>query len=159
MDVLIARIEQERGRRIKVIPVSDRLLGPTGLSGLWFWDEVLPLDVIFHPAERTLGHRQRIVLHELAHMWCRDDQTGEAQRLESVLPDFPPALLKRLTGGTGRVLTRHRYSTRTEMRAETIAGLLHWEAYAADTDAIETPTLRQLHETLRPRRRGRVGHA
>ncbi|MBO8184226.1 hypothetical protein [Streptomyces spirodelae] len=146
MDAFIERIEAERCRRVKLVPLPDRLLGRTGLSGLWLWHEELPLDLILHSAERPVGHRQRIILHELAHMWCNDDKGSEAQQLETLLPDFPPELLRRLTGGTGRVMTRHRYSTPTEARAETIAGLLHYEAYGVEP--IEDTTLRQLNESL-----------
>ncbi|MEW1599365.1 hypothetical protein [Streptomyces sp. NPDC093808] len=93
----------------------------------------------------TAFHRMRIILHELAHLWCDDVSEAGAEQLVRLLPDCPPDLLDRLTQRS-RVMARHRYDSPVERRAEMLADLLHHEAY--NTDYIEDPVLRHLDEDL-----------
>ncbi|MFE0798478.1 hypothetical protein ACFW4W_37590, partial [Streptomyces mutabilis] len=90
-------------------------------------------------------HRTRIILHELAHLWWGDSTEASLEELIRLLPGFPPGTLRHLSQH-GRVLTRHRYDSPVERRAEMLAGLLHHEAYAFDP--IDDPVLQLLDEDL-----------
>ncbi|MFG2985709.1 hypothetical protein ACGFYQ_31380 [Streptomyces sp. NPDC048258] len=155
---LISGIEAERGRRVELVSVPDRLLGQSDVCGLWIRPEGLLLDLIFIPESISGYHRQRVLFHELAHLWCDDPKTYPEQAA-ALLPDFSPELLARLAGA-GPFMARRRYDTHVEMRAEMIADLLHEEAAAA-SGRIEDGTLRGLDDTLsrpfsRPARSGLV---
>ncbi|WP_206301197.1 hypothetical protein [Streptomyces populi] len=145
LDGLIAGIETVRGRRIKLVPIPDHLLANTDVCGLWLQLHGIPVDLILYVEGTTSFHRTRIILHELAHMWCDDTSEESVERLAQLLPDFPADVLQRLTA-RGRVMARHRYDSHVERRAETLADLLHHEAYAVDY--IEDSTLRHLDEDL-----------
>ncbi|MFF5538701.1 hypothetical protein ACFY71_40705 [Streptomyces cinerochromogenes] len=145
LDGLIAGVEAERGRRIKLVAIPDHLLANTDVCGLWLKLDDVPVDLILCVEGTTAFHRQRIILHELAHLWCDDVSEASFDQLASLLPDFPPHLLQRLTQ-RGRIMARHRYDSVIERRAETLADLLHHEAY--DVDYIEDATLRHLDEDL-----------
>lgn len=152
LDQLIANVEAVRGRRIKLLPLPDRLLGGTDICGLWLRHARLPLDLILHVETTTPYHRQRIILHELAHLWC-DDVAGVApDQLAKLLPGFSEALIVRLAS-KGQVMARRRYDSHAEIRAEILAGLIHEEGRAywrTETDE----TLRNLDETLSGPRSG-----
>ncbi|MET8980926.1 hypothetical protein ABZX85_35525 [Streptomyces sp. NPDC004539] len=145
LDGLITGIEAARNRRIKLIPVPDHLLANTDVCGLWLRLDDVAVDLVLHVQGTTPFHRQRIILHELAHIWCDDTTEASFEELARLLPDFPPDALRRLLA-KGRVMARHRYDSPTERRAEMLADLLHHEAYA--TDHIDDPTLRHLAEDL-----------
>ncbi|MFH9090903.1 hypothetical protein [Streptomyces sp. NPDC017673] len=145
LDGLIAGIEAERGRRIKLVAIPDHLLASTDVYGLWLQLDDVPVDLILYVDGTTAFHRQRIILHELAHLWCDDVTEASFEQLVSLLPDFPADLLQRLTK-RGRIMARHRYDSVVERRAEMLADLLHHEAY--DVDYIEDATLRHLDEDL-----------
>ncbi|MFD7013971.1 hypothetical protein [Streptomyces sp. NPDC059928] len=145
LDGLIAGIEAERGRRIKLVAIPDYLLANTDVCGLWVQLDDAPVDLILYVEGTTAFHRQRIILHELAHLWCDDVTEVGFEHLVRLVPDLPPNILHRLTK-RGRVMARHRYDTPVERRAEMLADLLHHEAY--DTDYIEDPVLRHLDEDL-----------
>ncbi|MEU6416002.1 hypothetical protein [Streptomyces spiralis] len=145
LDGLIAGIEAERGRRIKLVAIPDHLLGETDVCGLWLQLDDAPVDLILYVEGTTAFHRMRIILHELAHLWCDDVTEVGFEQLSRLLPDIPHDMLHRLTR-RGRVMARHRYDSVVEMRAEMLADLLHHEAY--DTEYIENPVLRYLDEDL-----------
>ncbi|MFE9407362.1 hypothetical protein ACFYN0_00955 [Streptomyces sp. NPDC006704] len=145
LEGLIAGIEAERGRRIKLVAIPDYLLANTNVCGLWLQLDNAPVDLILYVEGTTAFHRQRIILHEIAHLWCDDVTDFSFEQLARLLPDIPPNVLRRLTK-RGRVMARHRYDTPVERRAEMLADLLHHEAYA--TEYIEDATLRYLDEDL-----------
>lgn len=145
LDGLIAGIEAERGRQIKLVAIPDHLLAHTDVCGLWLQLDAVPVDLILYVEGTTAFHRMRIILHELAHLWCDDVSEAGAEQLVRLLPDCPPDLLDRLTQRS-RVMARHRYDSPVERRAEMLADLLHHEAY--NTDYIEDPVLRHLDEDL-----------
>ncbi|MFJ4689257.1 hypothetical protein [Streptomyces sp. NPDC088789] len=145
LDGLIAAIESERGRRIKLVPIPDRLLATTDVCGLWLRLDAAPVDMIFYVQGTTGFHRQQIILHELAHLWCHDTADTDTGQLSQLLPGVPPDFLESLAR-RGRVMARHRYDSPVERRAEMLAGLLQHEAYAIDH--IDDATLRILDEDL-----------
>ncbi|MFD3874773.1 hypothetical protein [Streptomyces sp. NPDC058623] len=157
LTALVSAIEADRGRRIELVSAPDRLLGQSDVCGLWVHHERLLLDLIFIPESISGYHRQRVVFHELAHLWC-DDPTTQPGQAAALLPELSPELTTRLTEA-GPFMARHRYDTHVERRAEMIADLLHEEAFASDR--IEDGTLRGLDDTLshpfsRPARSGLV---
>ncbi|MFD8613849.1 hypothetical protein [Streptomyces sp. NPDC059631] len=145
LDRLVANIEAERGRRITLVAIPNHLLASTSVCGLWLRLDDAPVDLILYAGGTSGFHRTRIILHELAHLWCDDATEADFDDLCRLLPDFPPAELRRLSR-RGRVLARHRYDSPVEMRAEMLADLLHHEAYS--TDYIDDPVLRSLDEDL-----------
>ncbi|MER6218762.1 hypothetical protein ABT213_32610 [Streptomyces sp. NPDC001674] len=158
MASLIAAIEAERGRRIELVAVPDHLLGHSDVCGLWVRHERIPADLIFIPESISGYHRQRVLFHELAHLWC-DDPKMYREQAGTLLPGFSPQLLERLAN-EGPFMARHRYDTHTEVRAEMIADLLHEQAFASAH--VEDGMLRGLDDTLsrppfsRPARSGLV---
>ncbi|MEU3778698.1 hypothetical protein AB0F11_36950 [Streptomyces sp. NPDC032472] len=144
MPALIAGIEAERGRRIELVAVPDRLLGQSDVCGLWIRHEEVPVDLVFIPESISGYHRQRVLFHELAHLWCDDPETYTGQTA-TLLPGFSPELLGRLAGA-GPFMARHRFDTHVELRAEMIADLMHQEAFASAP--VEDGTLQGLDDTL-----------
>ncbi|WP_404782779.1 hypothetical protein [Streptomyces pristinaespiralis] len=145
LDGLIAGIEAARGRKIKLVAIPDHLLANTDVCGLWLQLDDVPVDLILYMEGTTAFHRMRIILHELAHMWCNDETEATFEELTRLLPDFPPNVLHRLSR-RGRIMARHRYDSHAERRAEMLADLLHHEAYAVDY--IEDTALRHLDDDL-----------
>ncbi|MFB7631874.1 hypothetical protein ACFC0M_13125 [Streptomyces sp. NPDC056149] len=145
LDGLVANIAAARGRSIRLVPLPDRLLGSTGLCGLWLKHETLPLDLILHVESTTRFHREKIILHELGHLWCDDADGVTSQVLDRVAGDPSAELVDRLIG-RGQAAARRRYGTREEARAETVADLIHHIAYS--DEFIEDGALRALDDTL-----------
>ncbi|QFQ97304.1 hypothetical protein F9278_15040 [Streptomyces phaeolivaceus] len=143
LERLIAAVEAERGRRIKLVPIPDYLLAQTDVCGLCLQLKNAPVDLIFFVDGTTAFHRLRIILHELAHLWCDDDVEAGPEELAGLIPDFPSDALRGLTSA-GRVMARHRYDSHAELRAEMLTDLLLQEAYA--TDYSDDATLRHLDE-------------
>ncbi|MBT2450012.1 hypothetical protein J7F03_23640 [Streptomyces sp. ISL-43] len=153
---LMANMEAVRGRRIELVSIPDRVLGQADICGLLLRHERIPVDLILIAESISGYHRQRVIFHELAHMWC-DDLGTHPEQADRFLPGLPPELLDRLTGQGAAVLARHRYDTPVEVRAEMVADLLHQMAFTVER--IEDGTLRGLDETLsspfaRPKRSG-----
>ncbi|MFE2042821.1 hypothetical protein ACFXAZ_18220 [Streptomyces sp. NPDC059477] len=117
----------------------------TDVCGLWLRLQDAPVDLIFSTEGTTSFHRQRIILHELAHLWCDDVTEVGIEQLADLLPDVPPEELRRL-GRSARIAARHRYDSAAERRAEALADLLHQEAHR--TDHIDDATLGHLDEDL-----------
>ncbi|MEW1657769.1 MULTISPECIES: hypothetical protein [unclassified Streptomyces] len=145
LDALVANIAAVRGRDIRLVPLPDRLLGSTGLCGLWLKHETLPLDLILHVESTTRFHREKIILHELGHLWCDDADGVTTQVMDEVVGDPSAELVGQLIG-RGQAAPRRRFGTRVEARAETVADLIHHIAYT--DEFIEDGALRALDDTL-----------
>ncbi|MBV9024479.1 MAG: hypothetical protein JO362_11970 [Streptomycetaceae bacterium] len=143
LDVLIANIAEARGRRIVLMPIPDQLLGASGVCGLWIKHQTEPVDLILHMESTSVYHRQRIILHELVHLW-RDDADGVTDsEMDDLLADLPAAMVERLIG-RGKVAARRRYETHKEIRTESAAALIHEQI--SQTEFIEDITVRRLAE-------------
>jgi hypothetical protein len=143
LDVLIANIAEARGRRIVLMPIPDHLLGASGVCGLWIKHQTEPVDLILHVESTSVYHQQRIILHELVHVW-RDDADGVTDsEMDQLLADLPAALVERLIG-RGKVAARRRYKTYTEIRTESAAALIHERI--SRTEFIADVTVRRLAE-------------
>ncbi|MFG2292682.1 hypothetical protein [Streptomyces sp. NPDC048603] len=144
---LVGNVAAERGREIHLVPVPDRLLGGSSLCGLWLKQEELGLDLIFYPHSTSKWHQEKIILHELAHLWCDDADGVTQQEMAELLGDFPPALIGMLVG-RGQAAARRRYGTHTEARAETVADVIQQRAYAQSAQESGDAVLRALSDSL-----------
>ncbi len=109
----VARLEHQRGRPIRLRPVS---FGPGGLCGLWIG--TARADYIYHEAGTTPFHATHIAVHELAHMLLAHQSTAAWEQLISLLaPDVDQALIQLILG-------RSAYGTAEEREAETLASLI-----------------------------------
>lgn len=142
LDTLVANISAARQRRIVLMPIPDQLLGDTGLCGLWIKHRTEPLDLILHMNTPSSFHRQRIVLHELVHLWADDADGVTGGQMADLLAGLPSEMVERLVGGD-QVSARHRYETRRELRTEIAAAYIDEQACAM---FIEDPTVRRLAE-------------
>ncbi|MET9987161.1 hypothetical protein [Streptomyces rochei] len=145
LDGLIAGIEAERERRIKLVPIPSQLLARTDVCGLWLQLDHVPVDLILYMQGTTTFHRTQIILHELAHLWCGDATRVSSGELVRLLPQLPSEALRRLSRHES-VRAQDRHESHVERRAEMLAGLLHHEAYSSRH--IDDPVLRHLDEDL-----------
>ncbi|MFJ7324365.1 hypothetical protein ACIQVO_38825 [Streptomyces sp. NPDC101062] len=153
LNAFIANVATARGRTITLVPIPDRLLAGTSVCGLWLKHDTLPQDLILHLGSTTRFHREKIILHELGHLWCDDAVGVTSEEIDQFTRHFPADLVRQ-TIEHGRAAGRHRYGTRTEARAETVADLIHDIGHDRNNQ-IEDGVLRALDETLtHPRRRG-----
>ncbi|KAB7839485.1 hypothetical protein [Streptomyces mobaraensis] len=148
LDGLIVNIEAERGRTIHLIPVPDQLLAGSSLCGLWIKQESGQFDLIFYPQSTSRFHQEKIILHELGHLWCDDADGVTGEEAAELLGAFSQSLIEKLVSSK-HAAARRRYGTHREVRAETIADLIHQQAYTAEfvverDDAV----LRSLAESL-----------
>jgi hypothetical protein len=145
MSALIANIETARDREIRLVELPADVPGHIGACGLWVRHHELPLDLILHVRGVPKFHRKKIIFHELSHLWCDDGSGVSREQLARLFPGMPAAMIDRLFA-TGQVRARSGYTTHAELRAETLADLLHHETQAIQiTDDI---TLRNLDESL-----------
>jgi len=112
---LRSRIEQRRGRPLRILPKPADIVG--GPCGLWLSTD--REDVVFvEPATSNL-HYQHILLHELGHLLYGHGVLVDSGNhvVSSLLPDLDPANVR-------MVLAREQYEDRQEQEAETFATLL-----------------------------------
>lgn len=124
LETLIATVEEVRGRRI-VIEQRDEL-GTTKVCGLWLAKDTVEL--VFHGTPRSELHRQQFILHELAHMVLRHDETV-------VSADYASTLFPHLNGERVRaVLARESFDREHEVVAELLADLFSAAIAASDRE-------------------------
>ena len=111
---IVSHVEQLRTRRI-IIEESQDLASIT-TCGLWLSQD--DAELVFHRPASSELHRQQIILHELAHMVLRHDET-----LVSV--DYAKVLFPDLDGERVRsALARDVFEREDEIVAELLADLL-----------------------------------
>lgn len=122
LEGLIKRVEALRGRKI-IIKQSPEL-GTTKICGLWLSKD--DVELVFHGVPRSELHRQQFVLHELAHMVLRHDETV-------VGVDYASVLFPHLGGDRVRkALARENFVREDEVVAELLADL--FSAAIANSD-------------------------
>jgi hypothetical protein len=120
---LVARLAEQRGRPIELIPVAARPDVPCGL--LMVTDRA---DCILYATDTTALHQQHILLHEAAHLVCGHDRSttmAPPAGTEALLPHLPDSLVH-------RVLGRTVYSQPQEQEAELLASLIRSRAARDD---------------------------
>ncbi|MEV7611821.1 hypothetical protein [Streptomyces sp. NPDC089799] len=144
---LIDNVAAERDRQIHLVPLPDQLLGGSSPCGLWLKQEELRLDLIFYPHSTSKWHQEKIILHELAHLWCDDADGVTREEMAELLGDFPAALIGRLVS-RGQAAARRRYGTHTEARAETVADVIQQRAYTHSAQESGDAVLLALSDSL-----------
>lgn len=116
-DALVASVAQRRGRPIRLVPVSRRVI-PGNHYGMWL--ARVSDDVIVYTEDTSDVHATHIVCHELAHMELGHDRAsvGDTELGPGRLHDLEPAV------GSSRIVSafgRSNYSSRQEYDAELLA--------------------------------------
>ncbi|MFJ1602580.1 hypothetical protein ACIOHS_04290 [Streptomyces sp. NPDC088253] len=148
LERLISNIKTARGWRIKLVAIPNHMLVNIDVRGRRLRLDGAPV-VLIVPVEDTTGfHRPRIILHQLAHLWC-DNTTGASfDQLARPLPDVPPAVLRRPTNKGRVVACRHDGHL---VRGRLIALCRGFRARLADFLVDEYQQLRRQPFSLAPR--------
>lgn len=109
-----AGIEEQRGRRIVLVPTPTKSRSPCGL-----WLSTDGCDYIFFEAGTSPLHQMHIILHELGHMLCEHSGVNPygAEFLRTALPTIDPEAVR-------RVLGRSAFTADDEREAEVFATLV-----------------------------------
>ncbi|MFI9311053.1 toxin [Streptomyces triculaminicus] len=140
----VRAIEKVRGRRILLLPFSESFARLDAACGLWVRMPDPPIDLVFYMQGTTPYHQQKIILHELAHLWCDDENSLDVGQFQAMFPFLGSTLISKLVGGA-KVRGRAAYDTYEERRAETLADFIQ---HAADDATHGDDTLRRLDESL-----------
>ncbi|UGY91497.1 toxin [Streptomyces gobiensis] len=124
LPAFVRAIEEIRGRRILLLEMPDFLTSHDSACGLWVKLSAPAVDLVFYVKGTTAYHQEKIVLHELAHVWCDDGNAFDIDQFGAMFPLFGPKLVKKLVGNA-QVRGRTSYDTRPERRAEILADLIH----------------------------------
>lgn len=110
---LCRRAGKVRGRPISVAPLPLRGASPCGL-----WLGTATEDLIFVEADTSPAHQDHIILHELGHVLCHEqDGSLDEDLLRALFPALSPELVRNALGRT-------RYSAVEEREAEIFAHLV-----------------------------------
>jgi hypothetical protein len=115
LDELCAAIQRERGRPLKLIPMSLEQDHPCGI-----WVASDTEDLIFYEANTSRTHQEHIVGHELGHIiWSHSGAFGEESDTASqnIFPNISPAIVRDM-------LRRDGYTDNQEQEAETMASVI-----------------------------------
>lgn len=111
---LVQAIATRRGRPIDIGTLPGGASAQT--CGVWF--QLVDRDVILVEENTSAFHRDHIVLHELGHLLCDHNGTGDrVTDLSRFLPDLSPDLVRRM-------LNRTAYTNDEEQEAELVASLI-----------------------------------
>ncbi|MFF8786785.1 hypothetical protein [Streptomyces sp. NPDC015125] len=121
---LIKNIEEARRREIRLVQLDDHVPGDRGACGLWVRHSTRPLDLVLHVAGTSKFHRNKIIFHELWHLWLEDGSDMERSQFDALFPGMPRQMRDRIFS-IGAVMARSGYGTYEEVRAETLADHLH----------------------------------
>ena len=114
LDGVINHVQRLRRRPILIEERAE--LASTTACGLWFSTD--DLEIVFHGPPRSDLHRQQFILHELAHMVLRHDES-------LVSADYAKTLFPDLDGERVRsALARDGFDREDEVVAELLADLL-----------------------------------
>jgi hypothetical protein len=116
LDAFAATVAAQRGRPLQLHPLPH-LDSEDAPSGTWIATGTT--DFVFTDAAASPWHRDLIALHEISHMLF--DHPSEADWTEEFIADLLPGLQP---AAVRRILGRHRYSSRQERAAETLASLI-----------------------------------
>ncbi len=117
LDELVTRIQDARGRPLRIEELAELTENDSALCGLWLATD--DADIILHAPSESPLHRNQFILHELAHMLLlhdRVDDTG-GYLTPSVLSGFENATIIKALG-------RDSISDEYEFAAERLADVL-----------------------------------
>jgi hypothetical protein len=128
--VLCARLGDQRGKPIRVLPMTAR---PTDPSGIWLATDAA--DYVFYEQNTSRLHREHIILHEIGHLLLGHSAgavlTDTTARM--LMPNLDPAHVR-------RTLTRSNYSDADEREAELFASLIVSEnGFAVVPESVPAP--------------------
>ncbi|MFI6173273.1 hypothetical protein ACIBCN_41300 [Nocardia sp. NPDC051052] len=128
---LCDQLSSLRNRPIRVIEWPLPIPGPMGV-----WISRERDDIVVVQELATGGHRDHIVLHEIAHILCEHE--GEK------LPGYEPnlSLLDRVAPGDATVRFRSAYDTTSEREAELLAAAF---AESMTDDYTDSPIARHVY--------------
>lgn len=113
VEELCARLGEQRGRPLRLVPHPLPVPGPYGA-----WIATDSADYILYQRETTKLHQDHIVLHEIGHIIAgHHSESDEDLRWADETPD-----LSRET--VNLILRRTSYDCRRELEAETIATII-----------------------------------
>lgn len=142
---LCRRAGRTRGRPITVAPLPLSGMSPCGL-----WLGTPSADLIFFEADTSPAHQDHIILHELGHVLCHEqDGALDTDLLRALFPALSPELVRNALGRT-------RYSAVEEQEAEVFAHLVverMWQTPVVAEHA-EGSTDTHAHDVLRKLARG-----
>ncbi|ROR47000.1 hypothetical protein [Kitasatospora cineracea] len=141
IESLAEAVARQRRRCLRLIPLSGRDTGRSGVCGVWI--AFADVDHVYYASGTSPAHQTHIILHELAHILLDHHQHGEPddEWLRRLFPDLDPAMAARLlTRG------RTRATTSQEQETELLASLM-WQ-YFATTPAASPHASRESADTL-----------
>ncbi|MFD9394976.1 toxin [Streptomyces sp. NPDC060000] len=128
---LVRNMEQERGRRILLVPLPDQVVNPNTACGLRV--KAPDFSMILFRRRPTINQTDHVVLHELTHEWLDHGGTLGMDDLQQMLPVFNPTLLKRFVADRP-IQARANYDSDDEKVAELGAHLIPRLARAVPSD-------------------------
>ncbi|MFE1914460.1 toxin [Streptomyces anandii] len=134
---LCARLSDQRGRPLVLIPIAMRAAQPCGL-----WVASDSADIVIFEARTTRPHQDHIIAHELAHIICghRGSSSLADHAARLMFPDLNPELVRDM-------LSRLKYSDVQEREAEMVASLI-LTRQEGTTAVASTPALGALSGAL-----------
>lgn len=142
---LCRRTGQARGKPIAVAPLPLSGATPCGM-----WLGTPGADLIFFEANTSPAHRDHIILHELGHVLCHEqDGSLDEDLLRALFPSLSLELVRNALGRT-------RYSAVEEQEAEIFAHLVLARVWRTPVTAepAEGSTDTHAHDVLRRLARG-----
>lgn len=142
---LCRRTGNARGRPITVAPLPLSGAAPCGL-----WLGTPSTDLIFFEANTSPAHQNHIILHELGHVLCHEQNGAlDEDLLRALFPNLSPELVRNALGRT-------RYSAVEEQEAEIFAHLVLERVWQPPITAepAEGSTDTHAHDVLRRLARG-----
>jgi hypothetical protein len=133
---LTSRIEADRGRPLRLIPVAQEGL-PCGM-----WVSLEDADLVYYSAVASPGHQRHIICHELAHLLLDHpgaDVTRNAARL--LFTGVDPRTVTAM-------LSRSSYDTAEEREAELLATLILQGRRTADRPTERDARVRRLTSAM-----------
>lgn len=125
------RLNERRGKPIKLVPYPLEVPGPFGL-----WLGTPSADYILYQAETTRLHQEHIIAHELGHILAEHTSNESDDEIwQQLMPDIPPAVIR-------SALRRTHYDSDHEREAETVATLLLESTAAADGVLLPSTSVR-----------------
>lgn len=129
LNELCTRVGRQRGRDIKLVPISLPARAPCGM-----WAATDDCDYVFVQERTSRFHQALIGLHELSHILFGHVSAAamDARTTSLLAPNLNPALIQHMLGRT-------HYSETIEREAEALASLIL--SHAGEWSPVEPPSV------------------